>query len=548
MNTKTAQQIAIAFKRGLAFIRGIKRMAQDADPDEKWITIGAAKDEDGEKHGGRPVCISKSTGKIIKGLSKDVVGMTLSDAFKELKKGDSKKGDYTASMREGMGVLKSGGKEPTVIKLADRTVSAEEIKDQKRRLIEAHGLVKRMGKKKNRYMDWDAASVKTLIKNFVEKGALTPEENTRLNKYLDSMRKERDAKGTREYHQLDEITSKEYKPVADKIGNILDNLKKSDPQYDAITGGLKQLTEMMRGNNSLATPGTRSSDADYWTKKGGVISEIERYVKNPKEYAEKAKKAERDLQRISDELRTADYGLTDLNRENRTRTGVAAYNKVNKIRHEVLEQLSDASDAFTEGRQRHLVTGGGQTLITPVNHINLTQAEDLIDRAEKVLASVRKNEKLAPATEESITMEPVDFRTMRDRLDRVGARKITIPGVSEVMTSNGAWGSNGKRERFILGKDAVPEELIRYSTRWVTIGRGARIMVDSNGTIRAGLGGKYNGRQFADVFKAREITGEKDALEKPEEQIEEMTEEQHAGEVNGAGVLDRLINGVSIWP
>ena len=37
-------------------------------------------------------------------------------------------------------------------------------------------------------------------------------------------------------------------------------------------------------------------------------------------------------------------------------------------------------------------------------------------------------------------------------------------------------------------------------------------------------------------------------LEKPEEQIEEMTEEQHAGEVNGAGVLDKLINGVSIWP
>ena len=42
MNTKTAQQIAIAFKRGLAFIRGITRMAQDADPDEKWITIGKA--------------------------------------------------------------------------------------------------------------------------------------------------------------------------------------------------------------------------------------------------------------------------------------------------------------------------------------------------------------------------------------------------------------------------------------------------------------------------------------------------------------------------
>ena len=44
------------------------------------------------------------------------------------------------------------------------------------------------------------------------------------------------------------------------------------------------------------------------------------------------------------------------------------------------------------------------------------------------------------------------------------------------------------------------------------------------------------------------LTGEKAALEKPEEQIEEMTEEQHAGEVNGAGVLDKLINGVSVWP
>ena len=110
------------------------------------------------------------------------------------------------------------------------------------------------------------------------------------------------------------------------------------------------------------------------------------------------------------------------------------------------------------------------------------------------------------------------------------------------------WAKSKKAGNKILGKDAIPEELIRYSTRWVTIGRGARIMVDSNGTIRAGLGGKYNGRQFADVFKSREITGEKAALEKPEEQIEEMTEEQHAGEVNGAGVLDRLINGVSVWP
>ena len=31
MNTKTAQQIAIAFKRGAAFIRGMRQLAKDLD-------------------------------------------------------------------------------------------------------------------------------------------------------------------------------------------------------------------------------------------------------------------------------------------------------------------------------------------------------------------------------------------------------------------------------------------------------------------------------------------------------------------------------------
>ena len=115
MNTKTAQQIAIAFKRGLAFIRGIKRMAQDADPDEKWITIGAAEGDDGKRHGGRPVCISKSTGKVLKGLSKDVQGKTLKEAFKELKKTDGKKGEkndqifHPMSRKEFAGMFRSTG-------------------------------------------------------------------------------------------------------------------------------------------------------------------------------------------------------------------------------------------------------------------------------------------------------------------------------------------------------------------------------------------------------------------------------------------------------
>ena len=68
MNKSKAIKIAIAFKRGAAFIRGMRQLAQDADIPEgaRWITIGAHKNEDGESSGGRSV-------------------KTLKDAFKELK-------------------------------------------------------------------------------------------------------------------------------------------------------------------------------------------------------------------------------------------------------------------------------------------------------------------------------------------------------------------------------------------------------------------------------------------------------------------------------
>ena len=93
MNKSKAIKIAIAFKRGAAFIRGMRQLAQDADVPEgaRWITIGAAEGDDGKKHGGRHVLIDKESGTILKGLSKDVQGKTLSEAFKELKKTDSKK-------------------------------------------------------------------------------------------------------------------------------------------------------------------------------------------------------------------------------------------------------------------------------------------------------------------------------------------------------------------------------------------------------------------------------------------------------------------------
>ena len=87
MNKSKAIKIAIAFKRGAAFIRGMRQLAQDADVPEgaRWITIGAAEGDDGKKHGGRNVLIDKESGTILKGLSKDVQGKTLKDAFRELK-------------------------------------------------------------------------------------------------------------------------------------------------------------------------------------------------------------------------------------------------------------------------------------------------------------------------------------------------------------------------------------------------------------------------------------------------------------------------------
>ena len=49
MNKSKAIKIAIAFKRGAAFIRGMQQLAQDADVPEgaRWITIGAAGGDDG---------------------------------------------------------------------------------------------------------------------------------------------------------------------------------------------------------------------------------------------------------------------------------------------------------------------------------------------------------------------------------------------------------------------------------------------------------------------------------------------------------------------
>lgn len=69
MNKSKAIKIAIAFKRGAAFIRGMRQLAQDADvPDgARWITIGAAEGDGRIKFAKDVVDWVKSKGKAKRG-------------------------------------------------------------------------------------------------------------------------------------------------------------------------------------------------------------------------------------------------------------------------------------------------------------------------------------------------------------------------------------------------------------------------------------------------------------------------------------------------
>ena len=95
MNKSKAIKIAIAFKRGAAFIRGMRQLAQDEKykdlGDGVWRTI----DTDAEGHGGRKIFI-RSDGTIGAGLSKAVIGMKLGDAIKALKDKEAGKKAETA--------------------------------------------------------------------------------------------------------------------------------------------------------------------------------------------------------------------------------------------------------------------------------------------------------------------------------------------------------------------------------------------------------------------------------------------------------------------
>lgn len=117
MNKSKAIKIAIAFKRGAAFIRGMRQLAQDADVPEgaRWITIGTHENEGGESSGGRHVLIDKESGTILKGLSKDVQGKTLKEAFSGFRNAYYAKGDnlkkHTEKMANGIAEYTRSAKE-----------------------------------------------------------------------------------------------------------------------------------------------------------------------------------------------------------------------------------------------------------------------------------------------------------------------------------------------------------------------------------------------------------------------------------------------------
>ena len=551
MNTKTAQQIAIAFKRGLAFIRGIKRMAQDADPDEKWITIGAEEGDDGKRPGGRPVCISKSTGKIIKGLSREAQGKTLSEAFSGFRnayyaKGDNLKkhtekmtngiAEYTRTAKEGASKLrktisKLKGLRPTakannrswdlnrLIKIYEKQANEWENSDVGKKVNTGAEIIAKEynltdPSVKERILNYETEKLNNDIQNLGEQADKFLAEMQGLKKptrviYNPTTKTDiaeevkpgesvkQDAKGTALIQEMQGIKSEEYRPIVGRIENIVRRLNPDDRYTERAINGLYDAYNVMKNTDSDKLSGnkaTRESDIKRWLATGenaGIITELERYTKDPKKYFDQAVELEKTNRAKVKEISDALKDLEQMPRDRKTRRLIANLRYAEDLAYQIERNQSD----LRQYGGAPLKAEGKESFIHPLG-LNLSQAEAERGWTDELLESYRKI----------------------------------------------------KAGNKILGKDEMPEELIRYSTRWVTIGRGARIMVDSNGTIRAGLGGKYHGRQFADVFKSREITGEKDALEKPEEQIEEMTEEQHAGEVNGAGVLDKLINGVSIWP
>ena len=375
MNKSKAIKIAIAFKRGAAFIRGMRQLAQDADVPEgaRWITIGAAEGDDGKRHGGRPVLIDKESGTILKGLSKDVQGKTLNEAFSELRNTHYTKGDnakkYAEKMANGIAEYKRSAKEGAdklrktisklkglrsaakannkswdlnrLIKIYEKQANEWENSDIDKKIstgaeimAKEHGITD--PSVKERILNYETEELNHSIQNLnkqadkflakmqeIKKPTRTIYDPTANNgKGADIVEEVKpgesvklDAKGVALIQEMRGIKSEEYKPIAERIGGIVRRLNPDDEYTSKAINALYDTYNTMKNTDSDKLSGnkaTRESDIKYWTATGenaGIITELERYARDPNDYKNKAIRIENENKKLIQEL---DKAIADI--------------------------------------------------------------------------------------------------------------------------------------------------------------------------------------------------------------------------------------------
>ena len=366
MNKQKAYKLGIAFRRGLKAIRDLPHLALDTWStdlkDGRWITIGKGAEEGAT---GRKVFI-KNDGTIGAGLSKEAQGKTLGEAFSEFRnthytKGDNMKkhaekiangiADYKRSAKEGADKLRK-----TISKLKGLRITAK----ANNKSWDLNRLIKIYEKQAN---DWENSdidkkistgaeiiakehgitdpSVKERILNYEteELSRSIQNLNKQADKFLSEMQEIKkptrtihdqtanngrgadiveevkpgesvklDAKGVALIQEMRGIKSEEYKPIAERIGNIVRRLNPDDGYTEKAINALYDTYNTMKNTDSDKLSGnkaTRESDIKYWTATGenaGIITELERYAKDPKDYKDRAIKIEEENKRLIQKL------------------------------------------------------------------------------------------------------------------------------------------------------------------------------------------------------------------------------------------------------
>ena len=447
MNKSKAIKIAIAFKRGAAFIRGMRQLAQDADAPEgaRWITIGAHENEGGESSGGRHVLIDKESGTILKGLSKDVRGKTLNEAFSGFRnayyaKGDNLKkhtekmangiAEYTRSAKEGASKLRK-----TISKLKGLRSTAKANNQS----WDLNRLIKIYEKRANEWENSDIdkkintgaeiiakehnltdPSVKERILNYETEKLNNDIQNLseQADKFLAKMRElkkptrviynpttktdiaeevkpgesvKQDAKGTALIQEMQGIKSEEYRPIVGRIENIVRRLNPDDRYTERAINGLYDAYNVMKNTDSDKLSGNkaaRESDIKRWIATGenaGIITELERYTKDPKKYFDQAVELEKTNRAKVKEISDALKDLEKMPRDRKTRRLIANLRYAEDLAYQLERNRSD----LRQYGGAPLKAEGKESFIHPLG-LNLSQAEAERGWTDELLESYRK--------------------------------------------------------------------------------------------------------------------------------------------------------------